>query len=178
MRWRLASRVCLAALVSALTAAAAGGGVRPDRSWPLGTVGGGTARKLSSIVIPRIEFDNAPLLEVLRFLQRESVRLDPDHLGINFLILLDREAARYDHFRVTMTLRRIPLGEVLRYLSMATGVPYRVEEHAVLVAGAGSPLPRMQTRYYGMEPGILNTPRTFNFQPLDLDDDDDDDDAH
>src|ERR1035441_7392421 len=42
--------------------------------------------KLKQIVLPEVAFDGLPLNEVLRFLSDESVKRDPDEIGVNFLI--------------------------------------------------------------------------------------------
>ncbi|HOC57705.1 MAG TPA: hypothetical protein PKI20_18950 [Verrucomicrobiota bacterium] len=42
--------------------------------------------RLKQIVLDEVRFDGLPLSEVLRFLQDESLKRDPDKTGINFLI--------------------------------------------------------------------------------------------
>ncbi len=58
--------------------------------------------KLDQMVIKEMHFDGVPLVEVVRFLQEESVKQDPDKLGINFIInsnLDDQPSSRRDSTR-------------------------------------------------------------------------------
>jgi hypothetical protein len=45
-------------------------------------------RKLESIVIPKVNFEEATITEVIEYLQRVSKQLDPDGKGVNILLYL------------------------------------------------------------------------------------------
>ena len=45
--------------------------------------------KLNRIRIPKVEFNNASIREVIDFLKKRSVDLDPDHKGVNIVLQLD-----------------------------------------------------------------------------------------
>lgn len=62
--------------------------------------------KLDQMVIKELYFDGKPLAEVVQFLQEESVKLDPEKLGLNFIInsnLDDQPSSR-------SAIRTVPLG--------------------------------------------------------------------
>ena len=60
--------------------------VRPVRQADTTARGSKTEAKLKRIVVPEAAFNNLRLGEVLRFLSDESVKRDPDEIGVNFLI--------------------------------------------------------------------------------------------
>jgi general secretion pathway protein D len=70
--------------------------VSPDIVIPAGTsptIGHSSNRaeitkKLQSIVIDKVNFDKLDIATVIAFLQKKSKELDPDHLGINFVLRL------------------------------------------------------------------------------------------
>jgi general secretion pathway protein D len=45
-------------------------------------------RKLQSIVLPSVDFDKLDIAQVIDFLTKKSKELDPDHVGINFVLRL------------------------------------------------------------------------------------------
>lgn len=92
------------------------------------------AAKLRDIKIPALEFVNTPLRDALAFIQQKSMELDkdknPDTRGINLILDLPDEIG---DSRITLRLRNVPLGEVLRYTTSLANSQYIVEENAILV---------------------------------------------
>ena len=87
--------------------------------------------KLSRIIWPRVNFDDAEILEVIKNLNKHNKEYDPDKEGIQIESGLRPEEA--EKIRVTMSLSDIPLGELLRYICMATGLKFRVDENSIFV---------------------------------------------
>lgn len=113
------------------------------------------ARKLSSIIIDKVNFEKLDIAAVIQFLQQKSKELDPDHQGINFVLRLTTnataapdaapaagapapppggappEAAHSIHREVSITLQDVPLSEVLGYVISQTNLQYTVEDFAI-----------------------------------------------
>lgn len=97
--------------------------------------------KLKSIVIDKIDFDKADVGEVLSFLQKKSKELDPEHKGVNFVILVSNDdanspAGKTVRRQISMKLENVPLAKVLLYIMNQTNLKYTVEDYAVCVRPA------------------------------------------
>jgi general secretion pathway protein D len=117
-------------------------------------------RKLSSIIIDKVNFDKLDIATVIQYLQQKSKELDPDHQGINFVLRLtsDTTVAPTDpnapaapaapaggapdttapaslahpiHREVSITLTDVPLSDILGYVIAQTNLQYTVEDYAV-----------------------------------------------
>lgn len=58
--------------------------------------------------------------------------------------------------RITLTLDRIPLGEAIRYITLAANLKFRVDTNAVLIASKDMVWDEMETRFYSVEAGVLD----------------------
>ncbi|OGV63771.1 MAG: hypothetical protein A3K19_05085 [Lentisphaerae bacterium RIFOXYB12_FULL_65_16] len=123
--------------------------------------------KLQSIRIEKIDVQDVSVDEVFKQLRATSKELDPDHEGVNFVF---KPCANGDtSFRkrnVTISFKRLPLGEVIRYVCLSAGLHYGVEDSAVVVADQSVSLAGMETRFYRVEAGVLDAPRTRKAKPL------------
>jgi hypothetical protein len=72
-----------------------------------------TMHKLQSIVIDRINFQNLDIAAAVQFLGEKSRELDPDHVGINF-VLGNIDSAANVHRALSLTLDNIPLSDLIR----------------------------------------------------------------
>ena len=110
-------------------------------------------RKLQSIVIDKVNFDKLDIATVIQFLTQKSKELDPEHVGINFVLRLtsdtptppagaaaptgagtaDANAAPAKQIRreVSITLENVPLADILGYIVQQTNLQYSVEDYAV-----------------------------------------------
>jgi general secretion pathway protein D len=113
-------------------------------------------RKLQSIIIDKVDFDKLDIATVVQFLTQKSKELDPDHVGINFVLRLtsnsppptaatptgataaspDATAAapipnKEIHRAVSITLENVPLADILGYIVQQTNLQYSVEDYAV-----------------------------------------------
>ena len=95
--------------------------------------------KLSNIVIPSVQFDGAPLRDVLNFLSGRAAEMDvaetdPSKRGVN--IVIDSSTGAGEDLgaqQVTIKISNAPLGEVLRYVTGQVKLKYRVDPYAVTV---------------------------------------------
>ena len=114
-------------------------------------------RKLQSIVIDKVNFDKLDIATVIQFLTQKSKELDPDHVGINFVLRLTSDAptapanaatptgvapgaaapdataapAKQIRREVSITLENVPLADILGYIVQQTNLQYSVENYAV-----------------------------------------------
>jgi general secretion pathway protein D len=56
---------------------------------------------------------------------------------------------------VTMSITNVPLGSALQYVCQAAGLKYRIETHAVVIADKSVELDPMETRFFPIEPGVI-----------------------
>jgi hypothetical protein len=115
-------------------------------------------RKLHRIVLDHVEFEEITLDTAISFLKVRAKALDPDGRGVNFLLLPPKDADTPIP-TVTIMADDMPLDELIRYLCLATGYQYRVEEHAVVIAPPCRALDAMQTRTFPLAPGTADSLR-------------------
>jgi general secretion pathway protein D len=150
---------------------------QPGRGTPASTVLARQAeitQKLNDIIIPEVNFREAAVSDVVTFLHDESVRLDPQHLGVNFVLSPDistapaapstappaaaapETAAVHEVATrpITLSLRNVPLIEVIKYITGIANLKYRIEQSAVLIA-KDVPEGQTITRYYTVNPGVF-----------------------
>lgn len=122
--------------------------------------------KLENIILSKIDFDNASISSVLTYLNKESKIYDTtdNHNGINIILKLSN--ARKEAKLVTMQFDDIPIGEVIKYICMATGLKYRIEDQAVIIGD--SSIEQMETRFYQTNSGLINSIVT-NLNPIKTD---------
>ena len=143
--------------------------------------------KLTRIVIPELNFEDATIYSVIKFLDQASIAADKDSApgdkGVNFIIQLKRpDAAGATAPNVIaptpegelvsegatiampgalkvpgMHLRSITLIDALKYVTEVTGLKYRVEENAVVITPIDMPYGDLVTRQYKVQPSIAET---------------------
>ncbi len=87
-------------------------------------------RKLEELTLPEVNVRDALASDVVNYLRDESRRIDPAKEGVNIVWQVPAETPVK---KVSLTLRKVPLGEVLRYVAQAAGLRMRVEPYAVVV---------------------------------------------
>jgi len=85
---------------------------------------------LQKMIVPKIEFREAALADVLGFLHKVSGELSVDKKPISFVFHAPSGTTVPP---VTLSLQNVPLLDVLRYVTATTGLAYKVEPHAVIV---------------------------------------------
>lgn len=102
---------------------------------PADKTGGGSGRTglAARLVLPEANFRNAPLPDVIRFLQEKSIELDPAKKGLNLILKINGEP-RASEIDINLSLREIPLSEALRYVAQLGGLNLRFDENAVVLS--------------------------------------------
>ena len=85
-------------------------------------------RKLQEIEFPGTDFEEESVSDVFSQIQRRSKELDPEKKGISIVY----PAFKEDKF-VTLKLGNVPLGELIRYVCMYTGLKYKVNHLGVTI---------------------------------------------
>ena len=91
-----------------------------------------TKKRLKKIIFPKVEFKNANIFTVIRYLNRYSKRNDPDKKGIRVIAGFDMKTAKLLP-KITMKFRNISMQETLHYLYNLTALDYKIEEGAVIL---------------------------------------------
>lgn len=87
-------------------------------------------RKLSEIIVPELNARDAVVSDLIELIRRESERLSKDKAPVNFVWQAPEQAKAK---RVTLQLQKIPLLDVLEYVTTASGLKYRIDPHAVVI---------------------------------------------
>lgn len=108
--------------------------------------------KLESIIFPSVEFDDADIYSVIRYLDRGAKRYDPEKNNISIIPGFDNVVAATLP-RVTMSFSRIPLSEVLRYLCKLVGLKFKMVQNTVEI---GPQVDDMETRYFNISTELIS----------------------
>lgn len=134
------------------------------------------AARLNRIIIPRVNFQDAPIQDAISFLRRESRRLDKtdDGQGINIMLELPpagavpvapvaaegEEAASAPPApasnKITLNLSSVPLYEVLRYVALQAGLKVKVEKFAVSLVPLDKMTDTLEVREFKVPPGFIS----------------------
>lgn len=87
-------------------------------------------RKLDTIVLPEVKYREASAADIIEALPGECERLDPEKTGINFVWQVSADAKLSP---VTLSLRKVPVRDLLNYVTRLAGLRYRVDSHAVVI---------------------------------------------
>jgi bla regulator protein blaR1 len=94
-------------------------------------------KKLDSIIIPSIDFQDTSLGEAIHFLRLRSIELDPEETGLNFVLRLPRpasgEPAAMPRIK-ELKLNNVPLAAALQQICELTNHEYSVDENAVTLS--------------------------------------------
>ncbi len=105
--------------------------------------------KAREIILTKVKFSDATLLQAVEYLQAKSIEQDPEHKGLNLVI----EKPDYEKGpRITLDLTNIPLAEALSYVASLSNRVVRYEAMATVIA----PMPaqgEMVTRSYKLPAG-------------------------
>jgi len=115
------------------------------------TEGDAIRRKLDTIIIPKLSFEDVDIAEAINFLEVESRKLDKtDGTGVNFVLKLNDASsaantppaagatapAASSHPTVSLDLNNVPLSKVLEIIKRTTGLQVLIEDHAVFILPA------------------------------------------
>jgi len=148
MRGALTGLVCATAALTLcaaaqLRAADAGPGTTPASD------SGKLAARAESIILPAVKFKEARLPEILQFLQAQSIKLDPQHVGLSLVI------AEPDYEKmsaITLDLHHVPMSEVLKYVAALSNRVVRYDAAAIILSPPSAP-GELLTRGYKLPAG-------------------------
>lgn len=86
--------------------------------------------KARSILLPTLEYRSITVREIIADIEQKSIDLDPEGVGINFLLLLDDEVAEH---RLTMTLREPTIAKALAVIAATVGLDIHYEPRIVRI---------------------------------------------
>lgn len=86
--------------------------------------------KLAKVTLPLVEFNAAPIGDVLQFLSTRAGEISKGTVSPNFIYKGTPE--QRDSTLVSLNLRNVPMTEVLRYIGQLTRTKFIYEEHAVV----------------------------------------------
>jgi beta-lactamase regulating signal transducer with metallopeptidase domain len=90
--------------------------------------GGAAFEKAATIILPKIELQEATLTDTITFLRQKAKDLDADKQGVNLILepaTADREP------RISLSLTNIPLSEALRYVAQLAGCEIVADDNAI-----------------------------------------------
>jgi general secretion pathway protein D len=112
-------------------------------------------RKLDSIVIDKVDFEKADILQVIGYLQKKSLELDPRREGVNFVMRSDFTPQDHIHREVSLNVENASLTGLLNEISSQTNLEYDVEDYAVYLRPAGDEYNVFSVRTYAVPPGFF-----------------------
>lgn len=95
---------------------------------------GAQAQRARSILMSQIEFDEAPLRDVLQYIAAKSREDAPGQAGLNLIVdhRIDQEMP------VSLRLNQVPASAVLGYVARTTGIEIRIEPWAIMIEAPGT----------------------------------------
>lgn len=109
--------------------------------------------RIEKMVIPKVDFNEAKVEDVIVWMRQTSERLDPEKTGINIVVDLDDEAKAKT---VTMKLRKVPLDDFVRFFCHMADLEYRITGKVLIITSEELPAGKMETRTYPVKPGALD----------------------
>ena len=114
--------------------------------------GTGVYGKMETIIFPNVEFEDADIFSVIRYLNRSSKRYDPAKEGVSVVAAITKDAAEKLP-KITMHLSKIPMSEVVRYVCQCAGLKFKVDEGVVII---GTEVDEMMTGYFNVRGDIAS----------------------
>jgi len=114
-------------------------------------------QRLRQIIVPRVEFNQASIFDVINFLNIRSKELDPSpqKKGFNFVSKIGPDTPTND---VTMSVRDMPMLEVLRYACQLANVKFQIGEFAITIVPLTAETNQLITKEYLVRPDFLARP--------------------
>ncbi len=110
------------------------------------------SQKLRSIVIPDYTLSDASLQNAIDYLSDRVRSLDTDHTGINFI---PQPEALAQAKPITISLKNVPLGEVLRYLTQLAQVKFKVDQSAIFFVPLNAATDTLVHRQFNVDPSFF-----------------------
>jgi general secretion pathway protein D len=120
-------------------------------------------RRLSQMIVPRVEFNQASISDVINFLNIRSKELDTaaEKKGFNFVSRIGPDTPTND---ITMSVRDMPMLEVLRYACQLANVKFQIGEFAITIVPLTAETNQLITKEYLVRPDFLARPSQVTTQ--------------
>ncbi|HBC88078.1 MAG TPA: hypothetical protein DCZ94_14100 [Lentisphaeria bacterium] len=115
--------------------------------------------KIEKIVIEKIDLQDARLSSAIILIKDLCKSADPEGKGINISFIApkdDKGKAIDPVIKNEISLTKVPLKDLLRYVCDETGMNWKIDEFAVLIYPKNMALDKMETRKYPMAPGAVD----------------------
>ena len=112
--------------------------------------------KLDTTVFDHLSFKDTDIVEVIGFLRQKTRELDPDKVGINFVVRTDITPNDHVHRAITLDLQKVNLSGILDAISTETNFAYSVEEYAVYICPALDESADVRVRTYSVPAGFFS----------------------
>jgi general secretion pathway protein D len=89
-------------------------------------------KRAENIKFPRVEFHESKASEVVAFLNAKTKDLDAEKIGVQLQLTPAALAAAKDT-KITLTLRDIPLIEIVKYVTNLAGLKYKVTTSKIML---------------------------------------------
>jgi len=128
--------------------------------------------KLEKIIIPELNFSEVDIADAVKFLEDQSRALDPDpdKTGVNFVLKAMPTASATppaDGAEVvpvpapartlTLSLKNVPLIQILNFINSLTNLQYKVDEHAVYIFPSNETSEVLVIRTFSVPPTFFPT---------------------
>ncbi len=124
--------------------------------------------KLDHIIIPKIEFKEVTVREIMKILHKKSIELDtepdPARKGINFALKLDTPrpgstanapAISPGDMKITYTPTNVPLSEALHVIAVLATMQVKILPYGVAIIPLSEDVDPLITKEYKVPPGIF-----------------------
>ncbi|MDX6765793.1 MAG: hypothetical protein SFU85_03280 [Candidatus Methylacidiphilales bacterium] len=112
------------------------------------------SQKLTSIIIPQVDFSDATIADAATFITNRTRELDPEGTGVS--VIVKNEGVNSSSKPFSLRLNNVPAGEVLRYITNLAGVKYRVDEFAVFIVPLTERTDVLVTREFPTRPSFFD----------------------
>ncbi|MCX6958020.1 MAG: hypothetical protein NT164_05755 [Verrucomicrobiae bacterium] len=94
------------------------------------------SRKLNTLIIPQVDFYYISITEALKQLKQQAAIVDSSEensnkRGVNIVLKMDALRNNNPEANIHLSLRNIPLGEVINYLAQQANLKVKIEPYAV-----------------------------------------------
>jgi len=94
------------------------------------------ARRAEKLIMPKVEFRESTVKEIVAFLNKATKDLDPLKIGVP-LELSPAVLEERNETRITLTLHNVPVIEVIKYVTNLANLRYAIEKDKVLISPLG-----------------------------------------
>ena len=105
--------------------------------------------RMERIVFPGVPLGNSTIADTIRYLNEKSRVYDPQHQGVS---IIDNLPATEKQRRISFELGRTPMLDIVRYLSLATGLSYTIRGDTVVFGNVDN----MSTEFFPVRGDIIS----------------------